>query len=133
KFASFFYGVYNEANASLTYCNAGHNPPLYFQNGGVQRLSIGGTVVGIFPDAEYQQATLHLQPGDLLLAYTDGIVESVNEYGEEFGEQRLIQILEQNRQFWAQAIQEGMVDQVLDWAFEQERDDDMTLIVAKLI
>ena len=54
--------------------------------------------MGIFPDAEYQQATLHLQPGDLLLAYTDGIVESVNEYGEEFGEQRLIQIVQQNRQ-----------------------------------
>jgi phosphoserine phosphatase RsbU/P len=133
KFASFFYGVYNDANASLTYCNAGHNPPLYFQNGGFQRLSIGGTVVGIFPDAEYQQATLYLQPGDLLLAYTDGIVECVNEYGEEFGEQRLIQILEQNRQLSAQEIQKVIVDQVLDWAFEQERDDDMTLIVAKII
>jgi phosphoserine phosphatase RsbU/P len=132
KFASFFYGVYNDANTSLTYCNAGHNPPLYFQSGGFQRLSTGGTVVGIFPDAEYQQATLYLQPGDLLLAYTDGIVESVNEYGEEFGEQRLIQILEQNRQLSAREIQKVIVDQVLDWAFEEERDDDMTLIVAKI-
>ena len=133
KFATFFYGVYNDENSSLTYCNAGHNPPLYFQDGGVQRLETGGTVVGIFPDAEYQQATLHLRRGDLLLAYTDGIVESVNEYGEEFGEHRLIQILQQNRERSAQEIQKTIVDQVLDWAFEEERDDDMTLIVAKII
>jgi len=116
----------------LTYCNAGHNPPLFFRNGDCQRLLAGGTVVGIFPDAEYEQATVDFQPGDLLLAYTDGIVESVNEYGEEFGEDRLIELIRRHGDRPAEEIQHAVVDEVLRWAFEEERDDDMTLIVAKV-
>ena len=97
KFASFFYAVYDDSKSSLTYCNAGHNPPLYFNAQGFRRLSSGGTVVGIFPDAEFDQETIQLHSGDIFLAYTDGIVESVNEYGEEFGEQRLINLVGANR------------------------------------
>lgn len=131
KFASFFYGVYNDAEGTLSYCNAGHNPPLYFHNDDFHRLSTGGTVVGIFPDAEFEQETIRLQSGDLLVAYTDGIVESVNEYGEEFGEHRLIDLVRSKRDFSAERMQKAIVDEVLGWAFEEERDDDMTLIVAR--
>lgn len=95
------------------------------------RLQTGGTVVGIFPDAAFDQQTINLQPGNLLLSYTDGIVESVNEYGEEFGEQRLIQLVEEKRDLPAEDIQKSVVERVLDWAFEAERSDDMTLIVAR--
>lgn len=132
KFASFFYAVYDNKKQTLTYCNAGHNPPLYFNAGEVQRLYTGGTVVGIFPDAEYDQETIQLHSGDLFLAYTDGIVESVNEYGEEFGEDRLVEIVQKNRNLSADEMQKVIVDQVLAWAFEEERDDDMTLIVARI-
>lgn len=132
KFASFFYAVYDDRRPALTYCNAGHNPPLYFNPRGCQRLTTGGTVVGIFPDADYEEETIELLPGDLLLAYTDGILESVNEYGEEFGEQRLIDLVENNRHASAERIQQLVVEKVLEWAFEEERDDDMTLIVAKV-
>lgn len=132
KFASFFYAVYDDASLSLTYCNAGHNPPIYFSGGQYRRLTAGGTVVGIFPDADFDQETIQLRPSDVFLAYTDGIVESVNEYGEEFGEERLIDLIRVNQQLSADDLQKIIVENVLDWAFEEERDDDMTLIVAKI-
>jgi sigma-B regulation protein RsbU (phosphoserine phosphatase) len=132
KFASFFYAVYDGGRQTLSYCNAGHNPPLFFNNGKVQKLNAGGTVVGIFPDAEYEQKTVQMYPGDIFLAYTDGIVESVNEYGEEFGEDRLVELVQKNRMLSADELQRVIVDEVLAWAFEQERDDDMTLIVARI-
>jgi phosphoserine phosphatase RsbU/P len=132
KFASFFYAVYDEASLNLTYCNAGHNPPIYFSGGEYRRLTAGGTVVGIFPDADFDQETIQLRPADIFLAYTDGIVESVNEYGEEFGEERLIDLIRANHQLSADDLQKIIVENVLDWAFEEERDDDMTLIVAKI-
>jgi sigma-B regulation protein RsbU (phosphoserine phosphatase) len=133
KYASFFFAVYDERNTTLTYCNAGHNPPLYFNQQGCQRLTTGGTVVGIFPDAEYEQEALRFHPGDLFLAYTDGIVECVNEYGEEFGEERLVRLIQGNRLKPAADIQKLVVDEVLAWAYEEERDDDMTLIVARML
>ncbi len=131
KFASFFYAVYDESRSRLTYCNAGHNPPLYFNSQGFQRLATGGTVVGIFPDADFEQETIQLQSGDIFLAYTDGIVESVNEYGEEFGEQRLIDLIRHKSDLPADQLQKSIVEEVLGWAYEEERDDDMTLIVAR--
>ncbi len=133
KFATFFYALYDEVRQTLTYCNAGHNPPLYFNNGSVQRLMSGGTVVGIFADSKYEQETLCLHDKDLLVAYTDGIVESVNEYGEEFGEQRLIQLVQENRDLSAAGIKDTIVERVLSWSFAEERDDDMTLVIAKII
>ena len=89
--------------------------------------------MGIFPDAEYEHACLTLKPGDLFVAYTDGIVESVNEYGEEFGEQRLIQLIQRNRTLTAADIQKVIVEEVVRWSFEEERDDDMTLIIARIL
>ena len=132
KFVTIFYAVYDDLEQTLTYCNAGHNPPLYFNGDGVRRLNTGGTVVGILPDAEYDQEVIHLEAGDLLLAYTDGIVESINEYGEEFGEDRLVQLVQKNQRLTAEEIQRAVVEQVLSWSFEEERGDDMTLIVAKI-
>jgi phosphoserine phosphatase RsbU/P len=133
KFATFFYALYNEGHQTLTYCNAGHNPPLYFNNGSVRRLMSGGTVVGIFADSQYEQETIHLHEDDLLVAYTDGIVECVNEYGEEFGESRLIQLVQEHRYSSATRIKEIIVERVLSWTFAEERDDDMTLIIARMM
>jgi len=133
KFASFFYAFYDGAGQTLTYCNAGHNPPLYFGGNGVRRLNAGGTVVGVFADAKYDQETIRLRAGDLFVAYTDGIVESVNEYGEEYGESRLIRLIQENQGLSAEGIKDVIVKNVLDWAFSEERDDDMTLIIAKII
>lgn len=132
KFATFFYALYNDERQTLTYCNAGHNPPLFFKNGKVRRLDAGGTVVGIFEDSKYEQETIELGGGDVLVAYTDGITESVNEYGEEFGEERLIRIVQENRDASAEKIKDSIVKHVLSWTFAEEREDDMTLIVARI-
>jgi phosphoserine phosphatase RsbU/P len=132
KYASFFYAVYDDAGPSLTFCNAGHNPPLFFHGDSVRRLTTGGTVIGIFPDAQFEQETIELSSGDLVFAYTDGILESINEYGEEFGEERMIAILQANRGRPVEELQRLLVQEVLAWAFEEERDDDMTLILAKI-
>jgi len=133
KFATFFYALYDDQLQTFTYCNAGHNPPLYFNGGKIRRLSEGGTVVGIFADSKYTEETVHAKAGDVFVAYTDGIVESVNEYGEEFGELRLAQLIQENRGLNADALKEVIVSQVLSWTFAEERDDDMTLIIAKVI
>ncbi len=132
KFATFFYAVYDDRDQTLTYCNAGHNPPLHFNGKDVRRLRTGGTVVGIFEDAEYRQETIRMAPGDCLVAYTDGIIESLNEYGEEFGEGRLIQLIQKYRELDADKMKSAIVEQVLSWTFSEEQDDDMTLIVAKM-
>lgn len=133
KFASFFYAVYDDAQSTVTYCNAGHNPPLYFANGNVRRLTAGGTVVGVFADSEYAQETVKVGGGDLLVAYTDGIVESLNEYGEEFGEDRLVQLVREYRDRSAEELKQAIVDAVLSWTFSDEREDDMTLVIAKIV
>jgi sigma-B regulation protein RsbU (phosphoserine phosphatase) len=133
KFATFFYAVYEEDQQLLTYCNAGHNPPLYFDGNIVRRLSTGGTVVGVFPDMQYDQETIQLNAGGLFFAYTDGIVECTNEYGEEFGEERLIDLIQKNRHLDADELKKIVVEQVLSWTSTEEQDDDMTLIVAKFL
>jgi sigma-B regulation protein RsbU (phosphoserine phosphatase) len=133
KFASFFYAFYDDVQQTFTYCNAGHNPPLYFGRSEVRRLSAGGTVVGVFADSQYDQETIHFSAGDLFVAYTDGITESVNEYGEEFGEDRLIQLVRENRRLHADELKKIIVNEVLAWTFAEEREDDMTLIIGKII
>jgi phosphoserine phosphatase RsbU/P len=133
KFATFFYALYDNRLHTLTYCNAGHNPPLYFSDGKMRRLSAGGTVVGIFADSKYEEETVCPNTGDVFVAYTDGIIESVNEYGEEFGEHRLAQLVGENLHLDANALKEIIVSQVLAWTFAEERDDDMTLVIAKIV
>ena len=96
-------------------------------------MSAGGTVVGVFADSQYDQETIHFSAGDLFVAYTDGITESVNEYGEEFGEDRLIQLVRENRRLHADELKKIIVNEVLAWTFAEEREDDMTLIIGKII
>jgi serine phosphatase RsbU (regulator of sigma subunit) len=132
KFATLFYGVYNDTDGTLTYCNAGHNPPLYIEGNTVLPLRTGGTVIGIFGDSTFEQETIQLNAGGILVAFTDGIVESVNEYGEEFGDNRIIQLVEQYGSLDAGTIKTRIVEAVLAWTFAEERADDMTLIVAKI-
>jgi sigma-B regulation protein RsbU (phosphoserine phosphatase) len=133
KFATFFYALYDDAKGTLAYCNAGHNPPLHFSGNEIRRLSVGGTVVGIFADSKYEQETIHLSPGDLFVAYTDGITECINEYGEEFGEERLVQLIRAHQSLPVENIKEAIINAALSWKYADEQDDDMTLIIAKML
>ena len=98
KYVTFFFAVYDACARSLTYTNAGHLPPLLLRRGEIQRLEVGGTVVGLFSPVSYEQTVIHIEPGDLLLAFTDGITEPENTYGEEFGEDRLLELVRRAQQ-----------------------------------
>ena len=97
KFVTFFYGILDIAGRSLEYSNAGHNPPILFSNGQETRLETGGPVLGVLPDFPYEQAAVTLNPGDLLLIFSDGFSEAMNRRFEEFGEDQLVRIATENR------------------------------------
>lgn len=133
KYATFFLGLYNPATSILHYTNAGHLPPLLFRGDTVERLKIDGTVVGAFPFAEYGLSEQKLEAGDLVLCYTDGITEPENAYGEMFGEERLIELVQRNLHKSDDAIVQAIVDTVLDWTGSPELQDDMTLLLARQV
>jgi sigma-B regulation protein RsbU (phosphoserine phosphatase) len=91
-YATLFYGVFDGATRTLRYVNAGHNPPVVLQrNGSVDWLETGGAPVGIFPNSIYEESIVQLEPGDLVITYTDGVTEAANQSGEEWGVQGLLQ------------------------------------------
>src|SRR5208337_4489253 len=93
KHATLFLGIYDGATRRLTYANGGHlQPILISEDGSAQMLDCGGTVVGLFDNLSFPEATVQLRPGDVLVTYSDGVTEPENDYGE-FGEDRLIQLV----------------------------------------
>jgi sigma-B regulation protein RsbU (phosphoserine phosphatase) len=131
KYVTFFFALYDAATRSLTYTNAGHLPPVLLGRGKVERLRVGGTVVGLFSPINYEQAEIQIQPGDLLLAFTDGITEPENIYGEEFGEDRMLEVVRRALNASPQILVEEIYRSVSDWTGSPELQDDMTLVVAK--
>jgi sigma-B regulation protein RsbU (phosphoserine phosphatase) len=131
KYVTFFFGVYDAATRTLTYTNAGHLPPVLLRRGKVERLRVGGTVVGLFSPITYEQAEIQIQPGDLLLAFTDGITEPENIYGEEFGEDRMLEVVRRALNASPRILVEEIYRSVSDWTGSPELQDDMTLVVAK--
>jgi sigma-B regulation protein RsbU (phosphoserine phosphatase) len=91
RYATLFYGVFDSAMRTLRYVNAGHNPPVVVRdNGSVHWLEPSGAPVGMFPDSNYQESVLQLNPGDVVITYTDGVIEALNPSGEEWGVQGLL-------------------------------------------
>jgi sigma-B regulation protein RsbU (phosphoserine phosphatase) len=133
KFATFYFAVYDARNGSLTYTNAGHPPPIVIRDGAALRLETNGMVVGAFPFAEYGESRIDLEPGDLLVCFTDGITEPENEYGEMFGEDRLIELL--LRQSWRKPAEiiDAVYSEVRRWTWSPEAQDDMTMLVARRV
>jgi len=131
KFATFCIALYDDETGLLTYTNAGHLPPILIHNGSSQLLDINGTVVGAFPSAKYDESTIQLHPGDLLLCYTDGITEPENEYGEMFGEERLIELVSKNQDRDDSRVIEVVMDAVRQWTGVPELSDDMTVLLAR--
>jgi phosphoserine phosphatase RsbU/P len=131
KYVTFFFGHYDAESRKLTYTNAGHLPPVVFRRDGMERLRCGGTVVGLFQGVTYEQAETQLQPGDLVLAFTDGITEPENVYGEEFGEERVLEVVRHSLHAPPEIIGEEVYRSVSDWTGSPELQDDMTLVIAK--
>jgi sigma-B regulation protein RsbU (phosphoserine phosphatase) len=133
KYATLFLGFYDDEKHRFTYANAGHLPPIVLAaDGTVRRLEIGGTVVGLFPDCEYAEETVELYPGDIFIAFSDGITEPENEFGE-FGEDRLIETVAANRHQPLERITEHVISAVQDWIGSTEQPDDITVVLARRI
>jgi sigma-B regulation protein RsbU (phosphoserine phosphatase) len=131
KFATFYFALYDEETNLLTYTNAGHLPPVLIRRGSPELLDVTGTVVGAFPFSRYEEKQLRLVSGDLLVAYTDGIVEPENEYGEMFGQQRLVDLLVGHANRGADEIIARVMEAVRHWTGSEELQDDMTMLVAR--
>lgn len=131
KYATFFFGFFDETTRTLQYTNAGHLPPLLFRDGEVMRLDSNGMIIGAFPWASYGEGYLRLKPGDLLVCYTDGITEPENAYGEMFGQERLIELIQKHIQEEDQEIIRIVLDTVRGWSGGPELHDDMTLLLAR--
>ncbi|MCS6953126.1 MAG: SpoIIE family protein phosphatase [Bryobacteraceae bacterium] len=131
KFATFFFAVYDSVTGLLTYTNAGHPAPVVLRDGAVLRLEANGMVVGAFPFAEYGESRIGLEPGDVLVCFTDGVTEPENEYAEMFGEQRLIEVLRWNANRRPTELIRAVIAAVTQWTRSPELPDDMTLLVAR--
>ena len=131
KYATLFLGIYDAATRRLTYSNGGHLPPILLsEDGSTSLLDCGGSVVGLLDNMEYREATVQLRRGDLLIGYTDGVTEPESDYGE-FGEERLIQIVRENRHLPLTRITEIVTAAVDDWIGDNEQPDDVTLVLAR--
>jgi phosphoserine phosphatase RsbU/P len=161
RFASLFYAEFDEATDLLTFVNAGHNPPLLLRRseggeadsaargllraseGGValavsaapitvSRLCTGGLVIGALAAVRYEQDVVQLAPGDLLVAYTDGVTEAFDAVGEEFGEERLRVVVEAAGDRPAAEVAQAIVEAVRAFSIDTPQHDDITLVVARV-
>lgn len=161
SYATFFYAQFDRASMTLTYVNAGHNPPLLVRRspgGGyelalarrvesdgivlleeqiaeceVQLLNSGGVAIGLFDRCIYTQETISLEPGDILVAYTDGVTEALCPEGEEFGEDRLRELILDSYHLSAEELKDKIVQCVKDWCRNRPQEDDLTLAILKVV
>ncbi len=132
KFATLVLARLDTAEMTLTYCNAGHNPPYLISSQGVRRLTQGGMVAGLFESPTYEEETLSLKRGDLLVLYTDGVVEAENREGEQFEEERLQELLQGNYFLTADDIRDLIISEVTNFMSGQEQKDDITVVTMKV-
>jgi sigma-B regulation protein RsbU (phosphoserine phosphatase) len=131
KYATLFLGIYDGPSHRMTYSNGGHLPPvLIATDGSIRRLEAGGTVVGLFDNVNYDEGAIDMQPGDILVAYSDGVTEPENEFGE-FGERRLIDLVRENRRLPLAQISQVVTLALDDWIGDNEQPDDVTLVLAR--
>jgi sigma-B regulation protein RsbU (phosphoserine phosphatase) len=131
RYATLFFGVYDTETRRLNYTNAGHPPPIHISGSRVERLETGGMVVGLFNDVPFAQGTVAIEPGGLLIAYSDGLIEPENVYGEEFGTERLIEVAKDDEDASPQLIAAALMRAAEEWSSSPEQADDMTVIVAR--
>jgi sigma-B regulation protein RsbU (phosphoserine phosphatase) len=131
KYATLWLGHYDGLTSRLIYSNGGQLPPFLLRaDDSVTRLDCGGTVVGLLNNMSYEQATEQLYPGDILIAYSDGVTEPENEFGE-FGEDRLLEVVRRHRHLSLEAISEQVMQSLRTWIGGQEQPDDITLVLAR--
>ncbi len=133
KYATLFLGFYDGDTHRLTYSNAGHLAPIIIgRDGSIRRLEAGGMVVGLFDNMEYEEETVELRKDDIFIAFSDGMTEPENEFGE-FGEDRLVEAIAANADQPLDRIAAHAISAVKDWIGATEQPDDITLVLARRI
>ena len=130
RFLTAFYAIL-APDGSLTYSNAGHNAPLLVTRTGVRRLETGGLVLGLFEHAAFEEDTLRLAPGDLVVAFSDGVSEAMNEAGEEYTDDRLLASVNAHRGQPPQALLDALLADVRQFCGRATPSDDVTMVVVR--
>ncbi len=134
KYATLFYGILNTKENIIKYCNAGHNPPFLFNNKSwSKRLDIGGVVVGMLPNFPFQEGNINMNKNDLLILYSDGVTEAMNAREEEFGEEKMLNIIRTYLKSSSDEIMQKILDEVKEHSKGVEQSDDITIMVIKRI
>lgn len=130
-FATFFYGTYDLQTGIFSYVNAGHNPPLHFKNkyGDFEMLDSADLLIGAMPDITYHQTSVEVESGDLLVLYTDGVTETFNNKNEQFGTERLKEIIKNNSTGKAEEIIKAVKNELVTFSGNSPQADDVTLLI----
>ncbi len=132
RFVTLMFGII-DADGGLAYCNAGHNPPLVIGNSGVRRLDEGGPVVGLLEFAPYSQGAIKLETGDTVIVFSDGVSEALDAAGEEFGDDRLIEVANRAGERSAQSLVGAIVAAVREFTKGAPQSDDITVMVIRYL
>ncbi len=132
RFVTLFYGILRP-DGQLVYCNAGHNPPFLVGANGVRRLETGGLIVGLFDGTEFEEETLQLTAGDMLVVFTDGVSEALSQEGEEYGDDRLLASIQAEPDATAQTMLARVFDSVAKFAVGAPQADDITALVVRYL
>ena len=130
RFLTTFYGILS-ADGSFVYCNAGHNPPLLVSASGIRRLDRGGVVLGLFDDASFEEETVTLQKGDLIIAFSDGVTEAMNPDSEEFTDDRLLACASAHRGEPPQQVLDALLEDVQTFCAGATQSDDVTVVMVR--
>ncbi|MEK6798128.1 MAG: SpoIIE family protein phosphatase [Planctomycetota bacterium] len=132
EFATFFYGVLSLDGSTLSYCNAGHHPPVLLRGDTIQELTTGGMAIGLSPCEPYECGSVALQSGDLIVMVTDGVTEAMNFEGAIFGRLRLLESIHRHRAIDAAQLAQQILWDVRRFAGLAEQSDDITIVVLKV-
>jgi phosphoserine phosphatase RsbU/P len=130
RFVTLMYGSL-EPDGRLTYCNAGHNPPLVVGRGGVRRLEVGGPIVGLFEHAVFQEETVVLSPGDWLIVFSDGVSEAMSAAGDEYGEERILAVVDKDTSLAPADLLKALFADVRAFTKGAAQSDDITALVLR--
>ncbi len=134
SYATFFYAQFDEQHRRLRYVNAGHNPPylLRSQNGNqIEELATGGMIIGMFAQSSYEEASLDVRSGDVLMLFSDGVSEAHNPAEEEFGEERVKDVLRRNAHLPINEMAAQILAELKAWMADAPQHDDLTFVLMK--
>lgn len=136
SYATFFYAQVDQRQRKLRYVNAGHNPPYVLRVDGasmaMEELSVGGTVIGMFPQARYEEGIVDLRSGDVLMVFTDDVPEALNPSEEEYGEERLKCVLRQVVSLSVEEMISRISQELKNWIQDAAQYDDLTFVLIRV-